>query len=168
VLIPEVTIALDVDDPQQAMETVDTLLANPDLKIFGSTPPKPRDETVDGIPARVLDLGQISILYAVVDGRLVLTTQPSGLRALGGSGDKLVDDGRYQDALDAAGVEDGQEVVLYVDLDEAAQFVEALGALGGSAVPPEVTENLGPLDTIVVAARSDGDRTDFRFFLGLK
>jgi hypothetical protein len=166
VLVPEVTLALDAADPQAALQTVDKLIAS--VKIFGSSVPPVHEREVDGIQARQLDLGQLSVLYAVVDGRLVLTTQPSGLRALTGGGDKLVDDDRYRSAVKAAGVADGEQVVLYVDLDEASQFAGALGALGGSAASSEVTRNLGPLDTLVVAAKSDGGRIDFRLYLGVK
>jgi hypothetical protein len=165
-IIPEVTLVLEVQDERAAARTLDAL-ARRIGPLSGETVRR-SSRTIDGIEATVLDLGDFSVFYAVSGGRLVVTTQAAGVKALAGGGDKLVDSDRYEDARTAAGVEDGEDVFVYVDLEEAISLVGAFAQLGGESVPDDVAANLEPLESLVVAGRLGDEESTFRVFVGVE
>jgi hypothetical protein len=87
-----------------------------------------------------------------------------GIRALG-EGGKLVDEPEYERSREAAGVGDDEEVVLWVDLDQAADLVTQVGDLSGQDLPPNVAANLQPLRSLLVAGSYQGDDSTFRLFV---
>jgi hypothetical protein len=162
--IPEVTLVLEVENEAQARATVDRLVASAGL--LGDVETRPR--TVAGVEATEVDLGDVAILYATTDGRLVLTTQSSGIEALVEDGDRLVDEDRYTDSVDAAGVPDGENVTLWVDLEQALGLLETLAALGDEPVPPDVRANLDPLRAVVVSMSPSFEEGSMRLFLHVR
>ena len=162
VLIPEVTLVVKTDGAD-GKQTVDSVLEAVARLSGGKT----RATEVDGLAGTEVSLGFVSI-YAVADGdRVILSTLKNGIADYRGDGDKLSDDERYQDALDAAGVGDGEDVFVYVDVDEAYGLVERLTQLADEPVPPEVDENIEPLRALVVSGTVDGDESLSSIFLAL-
>ena len=62
--------------------------------------------TVDGVPTKRIQVCAVSIYYAVVDGKLVITDASAGSAASSGGGRKLADDPVFKDATSAAGMPD--------------------------------------------------------------
>lgn len=146
VLIPEVTLLLAPEDEAKAVATLDKLAES--LAGFGNLEVERRQ--VGAVEARVLALGPVTVMWGAADGKVVVTTSPAGFDALTGGGDSLEDDDDFRAALDAAGVGEGDEVFVYVDLQELIQLVEVLAGLSNESVPPDVQENLEPLETLLV------------------
>src|SRR5207248_5971096 len=93
--IPEVTLIAHQQDPQAALGTIDTL-AKRLGSLFGGLP---RDTTLDGVPAKELVVGgRVSIFYAALGDKVVVTDSRSGFADLRGSGPKLKDDAAFKDA----------------------------------------------------------------------
>lgn len=159
-LIPEITLVLEVADEQKAVGTVDRLAQR--ATRLGATPPRSR--SIGGVQAKELSFGQFSLLYAAFDGRLVLTTQADGIAQLDGGGDKLVDGDRYKDALEAAGVEEDEDVGLYFDLQKTVDIAEQLAQLAEEPLPSEVRENLEPLRSLVASAKTGKEDSTYRVF----
>ena len=161
VVIPEVTFVLEATDEAQARRTLDRLGEGlGGLLGAGSTRPR----SIAGVQATELNLGQVSVLYAVFDGRAVVTTLPTGIEDLREEGDRLADDEAFKDAREKAG--DG-DVVLFVDLDETVGLVERLAQLSESEIPADVRENLEPLRAFVVTAQGGDGQTSIDAFLSL-
>lgn len=161
VVIPEVTLLLEAGDEAHARQTLDRLGEGVGgLLGAGST----RQRTIAGVQATELSLGPVSILYAVFDGRAVITTLPAGIEDLREERDRLADDDAFNDARESAGEGD---VVLYVDLDETVGLVERLAQLAEDEIPAEVRENLEPLRAFVVTAESGDGETTIDAFLSL-
>ena len=126
--------------------------------IAGQTP---EDTTLDGQPAKSVKAGPVTITYADVDGRLVLTTGSS----LHGSGG-LQDDEGFKAARDKVGLPDDASAFVYVDVQRVSALVSLLGATG--AVPSEVTRNLEHLDWLYLAAGGQGTDQEIGAFLAIK
>jgi hypothetical protein len=148
--IPEVTVIL----PNGDSALVDQLLQT----FAGKTP---EDTTLDGQPAKRIRTGPVTITYAEVDGRLVLTTGSS----LHGSGG-LEDDEGFQAARDKAGLPDPTDAFLYVDVQRISALVGLLGATG--AVPPELARNLEHLDWLYLAAGGQSSDQQIGAFLAIR
>jgi hypothetical protein len=162
VLIPEVTLVVKTDGAE-GKRTVDRLLEAATKLTGGET----RSTEVDGLPGTEVSLGPVSI-YVVADGdRVIVSTLERGIADYRSDGDKLADDGRYEDALDASGVGGDEDVYLYVDIDETYGLVERLLQLADEPVPSEVDENVEPLRAVVVSGKVDGDETESSIFLSL-
>jgi hypothetical protein len=123
---------------------------------------------VGDVEATELDLGQFAVLYAVFDGKLVLTTQASGIEALTEDTDRLVDEGRYEDSLESAGVSDDENVILWVDLARTLDVVDTFAALQGSPIPPDVRANVEPLESVVFSAEPTFEDGSMRLFLHVR
>ena len=161
VVIPEVTLLLEAPDEAEARATLDKLgegLGN----LLGAGARKSR--TVAGVKATELSLGPVSILYAVFDGRAVVTTLPVGIEDLREDRDRLADDDAFTEARESAG---GGDVVLFVDLDETIDLVTRLAQLGEEEIPADVRANLEPLRAFVVTAEGGDGETSIDAFLSL-
>jgi hypothetical protein len=125
--------------------------------IAGQTP---EDATLDGQPAKSVKTGPVTITYADVDGRLVLTTGSS----LHGSGG-LQDDEGFKAARDKVGLPEDASAFVYVDVQRISGLVSLLGATG--AVPPELSRNLEHLDWLYLAAGGQGTDQEIGAFLAI-
>ena len=163
-IFPEVTLVLEVEDEEQARRTVDKLVDSAGEFLDAEALPR----TVGGVPATELDLGDFSILYATLDGRLVLTSQASGIEALTEDGDRLVDEDRYKDSVEAAGVPDDENVAAWIDLQQTFGLVETLAQLGDEPLPPDVRANIEPLRAVVVSVSSSFEEGSMRLFLHVR
>jgi hypothetical protein len=159
-LIPEITLVLEVDEERKALQTVDRLAER-----AGALGAAPRSRSIDGVEAKELSFGQFSLLYAAFDGRLVVTTQADGIADLNAGGDKLVDEDRYQDAREAAGVPDDEDVLLYFDLQKTVDIAEQIAQLADEPLPSDVRANLEPLRSLIGSGKLDPEDTTLRLFL---
>ena len=162
VLIPEVTLVVKTDGTR-GRETVDSLLGAAARLAGGQT----RTTQVDGLDATEASLGPVSLYAVSYDDRVVVSTSKQGIEDYRGDGDKLADDDRYRAALDAADVGKGDDVFLYVDVDEAFGLAERLAQLGEQPLPNHLRDNVEPLRALVVSGTVDGDEAQGAVFLSL-
>ena len=161
VLIPEVTLVLEAEDEARARDTLDRLAAGVG-RLVGGQATRPR--TIAGVEATELNLGMLSLYYAVFDGRAVVTTLPNGIAELRDDENRLADDDAFSDARELAG---GGDVLLFVDLDETVGLIERIAQLGEEEIPDDVRANLEPLRAFVVTAEGSDDETSIEAFLSL-
>jgi hypothetical protein len=175
--IPEVTLLLSPDDPEQALATVDRLLgavaAIGALRTQGDEgwteypPPNgPETVTIAGVEAKQVPLGQDVVLsYALVDDRVVLSTTEQGIADVVGDGPKLAGSAGFEQAMEASGLPDETLGLVYLDLDDGIGLLQSLDALDGA--DPETVANLQPLRYLVLGASGSGDEARFAGFLGI-
>jgi Protein of unknown function (DUF3352) len=155
----DVAVKADEAKATKLMERVGAL-----LELGGSG--KASTVDVNGLHATELTLtGQdISVLWAVIDGKLLLSTSRAGMAALHGSSHRLAEDSAYTDALGAADVPSKVSLLAYSDLQTAVPFfIQA----GGSSVDAETLANLKPLRSVVASATRDGDSYLVSGFVGI-
>ena len=164
-LIPEVTLVTEVEDEQQALGTLDDLVAG--LGTFvGSGDPERRD--VDGVEVREVPIsGPVTLGYAAFDGLLVVTTSTDGIADLRAEEDRLADDEAFEDALDRAGVPGETSGFAYVDLEETLPLLFGFAELGLGETS-EAQRYTEPLTSVVVWGEQDGSTQSFSLFVGIE
>ena len=161
--IPELTLALAPKDTAAALATLDKLAAHLAAMSGGKVVPG----TQGGHPVKTIDLGQFQIHYGSADGKVLITSGPSGIGDYG-SGDHLADSADFNEAKDAAGMPDSTGGVIYVDLKDALPLIEGLGSLAGKSLPSSTTDNLRPLRSFLAWSSASGDTRTFDAFLEIK
>jgi hypothetical protein len=164
-LIPEVTLVTEVEDEEQAVGTLDDVVAG--LGTFvGVGEPERRE--VDGVEVREVPISPpFSLSYAAFDGLLVVTTSADGIADLRADEDRLSDDEAFQDALDRAGVPGETSGFAYVDLEEALPLLFGFAevGLGETSEAQQYTE---PLTSLVAWGEQDGSTQSFSVFVGIE
>jgi tetratricopeptide (TPR) repeat protein len=164
-LIPEVTLVTQVEDEEQAVATLDDVVAGIGAFV-GLGDPERRD--VDGVEVREVPISPpFSLSYAAFDGLLVVTTSADGIADLRADEDRLADDEAYEEALDRAGVPGETSGFAYVDLEEALPllFGYAEAGLGETSEARQYTE---PLTSLVYWGEQDGSTQSFSVFVGIE
>jgi Protein of unknown function (DUF3352) len=166
-LIPEFTLLLEVEDEQQAVETVDDIVA-----AVGGFEPRvgePRETEIAGVPAKEIAFGDapFSLLYAAFDGRFVLTTSREGIADLREEGDRFADSEAFASAKELAGMPDETVGFLYADLQEIIPYILGVAGLSEGTVPEEVEANLEPLEQLIVYGSEEDNSLRFAAFLGI-
>lgn len=162
-LIPEITLLLDVDDTAAAVATIDRLAARIAPLVDGTL----GTTEVDGLQQRYVEIRGVRVSYAAFDGLVAITSGPRGIAEARSDGDKLPDDDRFRDAKEAAGLGETTSGFLYVDLKEAIPLLEGLAGITGTRVPSATRANLDPLETFLVQASQNGNEVRFSGFLGV-
>ena len=130
-----------------------------------------RPFTVAGAEGKELvipDAG-ISIFAVVTDGKALLSTDKSSIENALGDATKLADDVVYQEAREAAGAPEETAGFVYVNLKAGLPYIfEFADQEQSGAIPPEVRENTEPLQSVLLYAEQDGDRTSVSGFLTIK
>ena len=162
--LPEFSLVLEAPDTAQALATIDRLAK----RVATLVPARLGNETQDGLDVKTLNFGALTLRWAGFDGRVLLTTAPTGIADYRASGDKLGDNSAFKDALDAAGAPDKTNGLFYVNVADAMELAKSYAGLGGTTLPPEVRENLKPLRSFVAFATSSGDLTKTSAFLEIK
>jgi len=155
--IPEVTLVADPGNDVDGAAILDKLV----MQDAGETPQR---AAIDGIPTRVV--GQdVGLFYANIDGKLVVTDQPSGIRGAKDAGKPLSKSQEFKDAADASGLPGKTHGFLYVNIHSTVPLVEKLSQ---QHVPAEIGRNLKPLRSAVEYAVSRSHEFQVTFFLRIK
>jgi hypothetical protein len=162
--IPEFSLALETPDTQRALTTLDRLAA----RIARLVHTRVYDERQNGVDVKSVGVPPVTVRWAGFDGRVLVTTAPTGIGDYRASGDKLSDDPAYKDALDAAGAPDETGGLIYVNLHDGAQLIENYLGISGEGLPADVRANLEPLQSFVAYSTSSGDLTKLAAFLQIK
>jgi hypothetical protein len=162
--LPEFSLVFEAPDTQQALTTIDRLAAG----IAKLAPARLGDEKQGDLDVKTLNFGPVTVRWAGFDGRVLLTTSPTGITDYRAGGDKLGDASAYRDALDGAGAPDETNGLVYVNVADAARLVESYAGLAGGKLPPDLEPNLKPLRSFVAYGSSSGDLTTFAAFLQIK
>ncbi len=155
--IPEVTLALDVDDTTAATATVDTIVRRLGAPI--------ENVTSGGLPAHAVRVQQVRITWGAADGIFVVSTAADALRPATGA--KLVDAPSFQDAADKVQLGDTTSGFFYADMDQLMQLIEGIATLASEDVPPEVKRNVDPLDSLAFNGGADGNVVTLHGFLSV-
>jgi hypothetical protein len=164
-LIPEVTLVTEVEDEEQAVGTLDDVVAG--IGAFVGTG-QPESREVDGVEVREVPISPpFSLSYAAFDGLLVVTTSADGIADLRADEDRLADDEAFEDALDRAEVPGETSGFAYVDLDEALPllFGFAEAGLGETSDARQYTD---PLTSLVFWGDQEGSTQSFSVFVGIE
>ena len=156
--IPEVTLVTEIEDEENALETLDKI-----VEFAGGFEPRFRNPTtveIDGVEARELPIDPpVSLYYAAFDGLLVVTTSQEGIVALRQDSDRLSDSEAFDDALDRAGVPDETQGFGYLDLESIVPLVLAFQ---GVAEEADRAARRRPSSTRFRASSSTATRTTRR------
>ena len=164
-LIPEVTLVTQVEDEQQAVGTLDDVVAGIGAFV-GVGEPQRRD--VDGVEVREVPISPpFSLSYAAFDGLLVVTTSADGIADLRAEDDRLADDEAFEEALDRAGVPGETSGFAYVDLEETLPLLFGF-AEAGLGETTDVRQYTDPLTSLVVWGEQDGSTQSFSVFVGIE
>ena len=136
---PEVTLVLEEANPAAAMATLNEVAARVAVALHGKL-------TAVG-PVKKLDLGTIAIYYGV-SGHTLMISDSSG-HIVGPVGTPITDDPVFSKAKDAAGLPDQSAGFLYVNIKNSIPVIEGLGQASGNALPPDVSQNLAPLESFL-------------------
>ncbi len=150
--IPEISIVLSPEDPEGAVETLNQLLALATLA--GDPSVEVGELEIGDISAKTVTVGEVVILFAAVDDRLVLTTSRAGLEDFG-QGAALADDPAFTAARDAAGVPDMTSGFVLVDFTQAWELLSLIPQID---IDADQLAQLEPLkDLLFYVTVDDGD-----------
>lgn len=157
--IPELTLMLDSENPEQTRASAEKLLRAFAEREGGQVTEDGEVTTavVDGFPVNLGSVGDV----------IVFSTSKDAFDELAATGDKLPDSDRWRSALEAAGAPDEYTSLAYADLGEAVTLLQAYLAISGDSqeLPPAVARNLEALKTVVAWGTLDGDVATARAFL---
>jgi hypothetical protein len=156
--IPEVTLVSTPAKGTDGVSILDRLLK----KYAGSLPVADR---VDGTPVHTLSTDGLGLYYTTVDGKLVVTDQPSGIRGQTRGGTSLSEAKGFKETKTASGLPDKTYGFLYVDISSSVPYVEKLAQ---QHVPAEIARNIKPLRSAVEYAASRTHELQVTFFLRIK
>jgi len=158
---PEVTFVAAPGGGTDGAAVVDRLLARyrAQLKVV------PQRTTVAGTSTRRLGFGEVAVYYANVNGKLVITDLPAGIRGVKSGGKPLAQEETYRDAAEASGLPHRTQGFLYVNIHSTVPFIEKLSQ---TRLPDEVSRNLRPLYSAVEYAVSRSHEIQITFFLRIK
>jgi len=159
--IPEATFVMEPAKGTDGMKTLDRIFRD-FRRDLGALP---RPTKVAGLPARKLEFGEVDLLYANVDGRLVLTDLPAGIAALKGDPPPLAGSEAYKEALREAGMRAKTQGFFWVDIRGGVELAERLA---GVPISKDITRNLKPLRSAVEYAYSRPSEVQVTFFLRIK
>jgi hypothetical protein len=161
--IPEVTLLIEAPNEQEALARVNRAVEN----LTKSIPTKPCNAPTEeaGVTVQCVDLGEVELRTAAVDGKVVVTIGQGAIAKLQDDGDKLADDEGFEDARDAAGMPAESVGFMWLDLEDGIPMIMGLSAASGGSIPAEIRENLEPLGSFLAWADSDGRSGSFTAFL---
>ena len=158
---PGIQLVMKVDDPEQAVGTIDKLLAR--AAQFAPGIPTPQSIDIGGVKAKTVEYEGTTIIYAGFDGKLVITNAADTIEAMQGGGEKLSDDETYSSARESTDVPGETSGILYVNLNTALDLAQSL-----TGQSPQVQENVEPLDSFLLYSTADDDRVTVSGFLAIQ
>jgi Protein of unknown function (DUF3352) len=133
------------------------------VKRYAGTPPQA--DSVGGTPVHAMASNGLGLYYANVDGKFVVTDQPSGIRSVKDGGESLSDSENFQAAKDASGLPDKTYGFLYVDISSSIPYGEKLAQ---QRLPADIARNVKPLRSAVEYAAAHTHELQVTFFLRIK
>jgi hypothetical protein len=155
---------IEEPDTDQALTTLDRL----GVRIAKVANAQLGTEQQGGLEVKTLNFGPVTVRWAGFDGRVLITTSPTGIDDYRSVGDKLADSSTYQDALDTAGAPDKTLGLIYLNAADAVELIKSYAGLSGEKLPADVLENLKPLHSLVAYGSRSGDVTRGTAFLEVK
>ncbi len=159
--VPGIQLVVKVDDQEQAVGTIDKVLAR--AAQFSSGIPTPRSIDIGGVKAKAVEYQGTTIIYAGFDGKLVITNAADTIEAMQGTGEKLSDDQTYTSAREKADVPGETSGIFYVNLNSALDLAQPL-----LEPSPQVQENVEPLDSFLLYSTADDGRVTVSGFLAIQ
>jgi hypothetical protein len=156
--IPEVTLVAAPGNGADGATALDKLVK----RYLGTAA---QFETIDGTPVRSIAQNGLGLYYANINGKLVVTDEPAGIRGVMHAGKPLSQGAEFQDAASASGLPGKTHGFLYVDIHSTVPLVEKLSQ---SSIPAEIARNLKPLRSAVEYAVSHSHELQITFFLRIK
>ena len=157
--IPELTLLLEADDPEQSWNVGRALLRK--LADVGEV------SEGGGITSALFD--GFAVHLAPVEGAIALSTsRPAVVELQTGHGDTLADSDPYQDALEAAGAPEQYTGLAWIDLQKSIGLILGYAGLSGESIPTEVSRNLEPLRSVVAYGEKEGDLAKSLLFVGIE
>jgi hypothetical protein len=157
--IPEITFVASPGKGVNGRDVIDEILLR-ELEAI------PDFTTIAGTSVRKLgEGGNLGMYYGNVDGKLVITDLPAGIRGVKSPGKSFSDNASYRDAADASGLPGKSQGFLFVNIHSSIPLMEKLAQ---QRVPNEIRRNLGPLDSAVQYAVTRTHELQISFFLLLK
>jgi hypothetical protein len=163
---PEVTLAVTVEDEQEAVSMIDGLAQR--LAAFGGGAAAPAPTRIGDVDAKRVSLGQFAIYYAGFDGKLVITSATTGISGLSDGGDKLSDDETFSQAQESAGMPDETAGFLYVNIEDAVPLLENFAQTAGEPLPSQARSNLEPVRSLLVYATAEEGKATVKGFLRIE
>jgi len=156
--IPEVTL---VSSPAKGTDGSAVLTRM--IERFAGTRPPAR--SIDGTPVHAMASNGLGLYYGNIDGKLVVTDQPGGIRGFKNGGKPLSESAQFKDAADTSGLPGKTYGFLYVDIRSSIPYGEKLAQ---QRVPAEIVRNLKPLRSAMEYAASHTHELQVTFFLRIK
>lgn len=163
--VPSFLVAVKVDDEAKAVATIDRLFERGAQ--FMPEIPQPQPVQIGDIDAKQVELEGVTVVYAAFDGKLVATNDGDLLGEMNGDGPKLSEDATFQHASEHAELPGEVQTLMYVNLNEVPRYAFDLAERRGDPAPPQVRENVDPLDSLLLYGTQEDDRVGVSGFLAL-
>jgi hypothetical protein len=161
--IPEITFIAEPARGTNGMTTLDSLLRKYRKQL--ELPSLPKPTRVAGLPARVVDAGEVNLYYANVGKHFVITDFPAGIKTLKGNPPSLAQSDEYKGALRESGMPAKPQGFIYVNVRGGIDYATRLS---NTHLPGEVERNLRPLRSAVEYAATRPSEIQVTFFLRIK
>ena len=126
---------------------------------------KPQRRTIAGVPTRVLGAGDVTLLYANVGGKLVVTNGKGALAFAKDGGATVADSSEYSQASRSSALPRKPQAVLYVDIHST---IPAFERIANTRIPDGIRRNLAPLRSAVEYAVGRTHELQVSFFLRIQ
>jgi Protein of unknown function (DUF3352) len=167
--IPFVSLIVDEVDEERATRALAGLGA-PIAKALDPSrslqAPGFKEEDVDGVTARSLRISPtVELTYAIVDGRLVVSSDPLGVRQVSGGGPSVEESDAFEAATE--GFPGELSALLYLNLADLVTLAESAG-LGADPAYAVIGPEVGRLEGLGVAVErgEESIATEIRLTLG--
>jgi hypothetical protein len=161
--IPEITFIAEPAPGTNGMTTLDSLLRKYRKQL--ELPSLPKPTRVAGLPAKVVDAGEVNLYYANVGKHFVITDFPAGIKTLKGNPPSLAQSEEYKGALRESGMPAKPQGFIYVNVRGGIDYATRLS---NTPLPGEVKRNLTPLRSAVEYAATRPSEIQVTFFLRIK
>ena len=155
---PEVTLVLQEAHPETAMATLNKVAARLAIALHGKL------TAVGAI--KKLNLGPVAINYGISGGTIVISDSSGHI--VGPVGTSITSDPVFSKAKDAAGLPDQSAGFVYVNIKAAIPLIEGFAQTGDATIPPDLSQNLAPLESLLAYATSSGGVAKFTVLLHVR
>jgi hypothetical protein len=159
--VPYVSLILQEVDEEKATKAL-ARLQRPIAKALDPSvslqAPVFKEQAIDGVTARSLRISRtVDLTYALVDGKLVVATDPLGVRQVQGSDSSLEESDRFEGATE--GFPDELSALAYLNLKGLLGLAEQAG-LGQDPAYGLFADELRKLEGLGVAVEQEDERID--------